>query len=146
MLCLGDFVCRVAKQIQALHDLEIAHLDLRLDNICYSSNFEPVLIDLDRAKHISIWGPSSVYPGSIMYRHSPKFEGREHDWLQLACIILWVLTSDMQLSYHQQTLDIDHGIVRDKFFLSLYKKGNETTIGLGAMSRTTVPMPCLKSI
>lgn len=121
-LCLGDFVCKVAPKIRALHQCEFGHLDLRIDNICFNDNFEPILIDLDRATSASLFGSKDIYPNSVMY--NSKFDLYAHDWLQLGCIILWALTRHIQgTSYHNQTLSVDHQIVRDKFFLSLYNHG-----------------------
>ena len=39
----------VVRAILELHNHKIAHWDIRLPNICYNSNFDPVLIDLDRS-------------------------------------------------------------------------------------------------
>ena len=46
--CLFSLVKEVATTIEALHRLGFAHQDVRLPNICFSSQFKPVLIDIDR--------------------------------------------------------------------------------------------------
>ena len=43
----------MCKAIDELHRVpQLAHLDIRLDNVCFDSNCEAVLIDLERAKRI----------------------------------------------------------------------------------------------
>ncbi len=116
-LCLGDFVCKVAQQILALHQCEFAHLDLRIDNICFNDNFEPILIDLDRATSAFLFGYKDIYPNSVMY--NSKFDLYAHDWLHLGCIILWALTRHIQGTYHKQTLSVDHPIIKDIFSFPL---------------------------
>lgn len=120
-LCLGDFVSKVKDSISKLHTKGFAHLDLRLDNICFDANFYPVLIDLDRARRFIVFGASDVYPHSCMY--CITLDAVQHDWRQLGIIILWVLTRDQQPSYHQQTLLVDHSIVSHPFLTSLINKG-----------------------
>ena len=72
--CLGSLIPKIFVVLNKLHGtLEIAHLDVKLENICYSGNvtgsMKAVLIDLDR------WEPADSparllhtrYPGSVMY-------------------------------------------------------------------------------
>ena len=115
--------------INLLHEQNLTHLDIRLDNICYDEKYNPILIDLDRAMPTNRWNSRCVYPNSVMYRHSIEFKGEEQYWLQLACIILWVLTEEQQpkrgesSAYHKQTISIQHDLVKDMFFLKLFNKG-----------------------
>ena len=49
--CLKDYVEGVYSAIQILHnELGYAHLDIRIENICFNKDFNIVLIDLDRAE------------------------------------------------------------------------------------------------
>lgn len=43
------FVRSVVKAIQELHRFNTAHLDIRLENICFNTNNEAILIDIDRS-------------------------------------------------------------------------------------------------
>lgn len=120
--CLGDFVSQILLAIESLHKCGLAHLDIRLDNICISEDYKPILIDLDRARSTDMWSHNFVYPHSVMYKCDGDFMGVQHDWLQLACIILWVLTEDIQpSSYHFQNFNVDHDVVKNKFFVGLRK-------------------------
>lgn len=124
--CLGDFVSRVSQKIEFLHAQQVAHLDIRINNICFNNDCEPILIDLDRSRKFNQLKAHDIYPDSVMY--NPKFDAEQHDWLQLGYLILWVLTSHLRhLSYHKQDLLVDHSIVRNHFFQSLINKGNVYT-------------------
>ena len=62
---------------QMHNHLHIAHLDVRLENICYDAEMKPVLIDLDRWQMAdeNAWKLPSLYPGSVMYEkplHLPE--------------------------------------------------------------------------
>ena len=49
--CLQHFFCEVRSVIGQLHDTyKLAHMDIRLDNICFNQQFKPLLIDLDRSE------------------------------------------------------------------------------------------------
>ena len=58
--CLKQFLFRIATALNELHaKYEIAHLDVRIPNICFlekNNTFQVVLIDLDRhqARELSI--------------------------------------------------------------------------------------------
>lgn len=124
--CLGDFVMQVATCVTQLHAHFLAHLDLRIENICFhKDSYSPVLIDLDRSSPFTLFGNSDIYSNSVMY--SSQLNADQHDWRQLGCIILWTLTQELQDSYHKQSIFIDDATVRalakDKFFNTLWTKG-----------------------
>ena len=51
--CLQHFFSEVRSVIGQLHDTyKLAHMDIRLDNICFNQQFKPILIDLDRSEVI----------------------------------------------------------------------------------------------
>jgi len=68
--CLRNFIIEVYGALDSLHQhLQFAHLDVRLENICYSNGYKAVLIDFDRAAYAKDKADqlSEVYPKSIMY-------------------------------------------------------------------------------
>jgi len=52
---LKDYVEGVYSAIQTLHnELGYAHLDIRVENICFNKDYKLALIDLDRAEKATI--------------------------------------------------------------------------------------------
>lgn len=124
--CLGDFVMQVATCVTQLHAHSLAHLDLMIQNICFhKDSYSPVLIDLDRSSPFALFSNSDIHSNSVMY--SSQLNADQHDWRQLGCMILWMLTHELQDSYHEQSIFIDDVTVRalakDKFFNALWTKG-----------------------
>lgn len=84
------FVRTVVRAIQELHRFNTAHLDIRLENICFNANLEAILIDIDRsctktrkASHL-FWR----YSQAEMYRCESDVWTCEHlDWKQLGLLI-----------------------------------------------------------
>lgn len=65
-----EFVVKVVHAIDELHGMGIAHLDLRLENICVDElAFAPILIDLDQSRQLC-----SGLPGKEMYGESHMYE------------------------------------------------------------------------
>ena len=66
--CLGHFMRELCGTLCILHDKDFAHLDLRLENICFDDNDKLVLVDLDRCTSTSNFsdadGTSAL---SVMY-------------------------------------------------------------------------------
>ena len=50
--CLKDLAELVMTSLEKLHDLGIAHNDIRLPNVSFNENFEAVLIDMDMCTSI----------------------------------------------------------------------------------------------
>ena len=66
------FVDGVIKCVKALHYVDIAHLDIRLENVCFDDQGSAVLIDLDRStdktmliQNIPRYGKSEMYSDFI---------------------------------------------------------------------------------
>ena len=84
------FFVVLLEAINALHDVGIAHLDVRLENICYKEDGMVVLIDLDRSlptdcPAITL---SSYYGNSLMYRPgNDDWTCKQQDMRQLAILI-----------------------------------------------------------
>lgn len=50
--CLQDLVKGLKVALDELHALKMSHNDVRLPNICFNSNFDPVFIDVDRCHQL----------------------------------------------------------------------------------------------
>ena len=102
----------VISAIEELHSCGIAHLDIRLDNICFKDEDDlstAILIDLDRSK-----SATSSYCGDANYKKScmyaiPEKLANEHvtnsmmDWVQLGYMLIWILLKHAGVapdSYH----------------------------------------------
>ena len=88
--CLQHFFSEVRSVIGQLHDTyKLAHMDIRLDNICFNQQFKPILIDLDRSEMLGTdLGEESVY-ASCMSRRA--MSPGKTDWMQLGWMIAWIL-------------------------------------------------------
>ena len=88
--CLQHFFCEVRSVIGQLHDTyKLAHMDIRLDNICFNQQFKPLLSDLDRSEVLGTdLGEESAY-ASCMSRSDLSPE--KTDWMQLGWMIAWIL-------------------------------------------------------
>ena len=88
--CLQHFFSEVRSVIGQLHDTyKLAHMDIRLDNICFTQQFKPILIDLDRSEGI---GTERVYQSAYASCMSRKdMSPVKTDWMQLGWLIAWIL-------------------------------------------------------
>ena len=96
----------------ALHELhstkEIAHLDVRLDNICFtrSTQKQVQLIDLDRCEPSKDDVITSLYKPSDMYRPKPGWKNYQLDWKCVGLLICFVLDRNVRPEdYHQMISD-----------------------------------------
>ena len=100
-----DFVKSVCEAINELHDdFNIAHLDLRLANICISTNtpLSVQLIDLDRSDEaIKPFRYSSLtFHASVMYEvPTPEWKLSQLDWRQLG-IMVHAFLNNIHDGYH----------------------------------------------
>ena len=91
--------------VDDLHSHNVAHLDIRLPNICFKStsggnDLVAILIDLERAKN-KIKSILSESYSSCMYRTGWTLE--DIDFLQVYWMALWLLLDDVHvttMSYH----------------------------------------------
>ena len=73
-----------------LHSFNMAHLDIRVDNICVNSNSDLVFIDLDR----SVNNPErKAYNFNHMYQNKQYsvevgWNFRQVDWLQVGYLLM----------------------------------------------------------
>ena len=119
--CLYNLVKEVAHTIQDLHALDWAHQDIRLDNICYNADYQPVLIDLDRVHNVMEY-PPVIYPDSCMY--TVGFDAQQMDWLQLGWLAAWAYCGPSETEYHNRRLeDLPQQCQNDTFLMDLMKEG-----------------------
>ena len=96
--CLEDFVRNTAIAIKELHDHGVAHLDIRLPNICFvneKSKFRVMLIDLDRSRpseHIE----ANVYIGEMYEKVKEDWCYAQLDWKQFGLLIARIVYPDTE--------------------------------------------------
>ena len=96
--CLHDLVQEMYDVISRFRQDGWAHQDIRLDNICFTKEFRPILIDLDRVCRVT--GGVTEYD-TCMYKAglSPS----QIDWIQLGWLAAWAYCSpDRNDNYHQR--------------------------------------------
>ena len=79
--CLLNLIEELYEILNNLHDqAAFAHLDLRLENVCFDANYKVMLIDLDRAAESTKNAANlpTEYPGSIMF--SKPDDLKEEQW------------------------------------------------------------------
>lgn len=107
--CLHDLVLKVADTIQKLHLHGYAHLDVRLENICFRCEDDKktcivVLIDLDTLQEVD----KRPFNVSTESRMGCKPKGKDNtylDWTQLGMLAAYVLchpTSITNRQYHSK--------------------------------------------
>ena len=106
---LVSFIRRVIVAVNEMHDLKLAHLDIRADNVCFR-NSEPVLIDLDRSMELNTPAAEiqSLYASSdhsSMYSSFPELKERataSHiDWKQVAIMAYAIYSFPKDVKYHK---------------------------------------------
>lgn len=98
--CFKPLVHGVRTAIEELHKYDMAHLDIRLPNLCfrkYEGNCTVLLIDLERAKH-GIDTPWCGDCNSCMYKKDDTLN--QIDYRQLYWMSIWILSYPAVLDYH----------------------------------------------
>lgn len=121
--CLREFMRCVSIALNEFHANGWTHQDVRLPNICFSSSFQPVFIDVDRMRGARL--RHTVDEDSCMYFPSLNNNGHgslKNDWRQLGWLIAWVL--DPVPDYHGRKFEtLPDDIKRDGFLKKLIKEG-----------------------
>ena len=102
--CLQDFVRKVVAALQEFHKLNLAHLDVRLPNLCINENFDVVLIDVDFSKAITVRPPISS--SSCLYNipSTPsdiRPAGQRTDYMQVGWMIAYIIDSSDDEHYRK---------------------------------------------
>ena len=123
--CLRDFVTQLHTALESVHAFGIEHCDVRLDNICFRSDFSVVFIDLDYAcarEKITWECKFSMFKfknQSCMYGN---LNVESLDFVQLGYLILWVS--------HFGHIDVNNGFTfmgNEQYHkMNLYCIDNET--------------------
>ena len=88
--CLRDLMMKLKGAISEYHSLRYAHQDIRLENVCFNNQYEPVLIDIDRS--VDIETAAVIHGESCMY--VPGMTPEQIDWIQLGWLAAWVIYYD----------------------------------------------------
>jgi len=98
--CLIDLIQQIKSALLELHGyigFPIAHMDLRLPNVCFTNDYSVTLIDLDRCEPAD--QPQRArytYSKSDMYMCSMEWENSQLDWRALGLMICYVLDEHLQ--------------------------------------------------
>lgn len=86
-----EYVEKVAAALQTLHKHRIAHLDVRFENICYSSKKEVKFIDFDRWAFATRYVETHFqkYNRAEMYRTERGWTAAHLDWKQFGTDLLF---------------------------------------------------------
>ena len=81
---LFTFVSSVVFSLNELHNgLGLAHLDIRLDNVCFDSDNRAILIDLDRCQNVNDDVVAKVAAKSLMYPYHSDWVYGQWDYVQV---------------------------------------------------------------
>ena len=116
--CLREFVQCLHATIKAFHNEGYAHLDIRLENVCFDEHFRPILVDLDRS--VLIEDGADSYESSCMYRSGKT--GNELDYIQLGWLIAWVVEPGSD--YHGRVC-LPKKYKTDPFLIKLISEGKQ---------------------
>ena len=101
--CLPDLADGIIEGLKALHKLHLAHLDVRLPNVCVGEDFQVKLIDFDRSSSSS---DVAEYGRKFMYTYEMKERIVQYlDWKQFG-LLLFTLSS-YNGDKHQSELNKD---------------------------------------
>ena len=110
------YVKSVVSALHELHGQGIAHLDIRVENICFNESNHAVLIDLDcsqKASHSLVSRPDS---GSLLYIYKDGWTYKQWDYVQLAIMIGRIVEPAINKSeYHTRIPTFKHKFL-DKMF------------------------------
>ncbi len=117
---LRTFVHDLVEAITELHEVGYAHLDIRLENVCFNECKHAILIDLDR----SVEKREHAFPdygSSQMYRSENDLWVAENcDWKQLSILIHYILNEEI-VDYHG--IQIFRDTYSDLFLYTLFSEG-----------------------
>ncbi len=117
---LRTFVHDLVEAITELHEVGYAHLDIRLENVCFNECGHAILIDLDRSVEIR-WSSFKDYGSSQMYRsENVLWVAENYDWKQLSILIHYILNEEI-VDYHG--IQIFRDTYSDLFLYTLFSEG-----------------------
>ena len=119
---LIPFVSSVVFALQELHAAGLAHLDIRLENVCFDSNNRAVLIDLDRSEPVNDT-VCAIVGDSVMYPYHSTWVYQQWDYTQLGIMIARLLSPGTREEYHTVKPPLPHA-----FLAQLVDDGEHSTV------------------
>ena len=115
---------KVCAALEELHGIGYAHGDLRLPNVCFSSVYDAVLIDMDRCTRINENKQSELCvqlgDKSCMYQMPETIDGvlngKRLDYIQLGWLLVWML--NCEADYHKRKWEEQPQDIQSDQFLS----------------------------
>lgn len=106
-----------------LHDAGIAHMDIRLENICFLANGDAILIDVDRScmKTSSANSTAVKYGKSTMYTRNKglrNWTAENLHWRQVAIMLKSIVCTELRYYHEIEVKPEDSG-----FLYELYNNG-----------------------
>ena len=118
--CLKGLMSNLHVAIEAYHSDSWAYVDIRLENVCFNLNFQPVLIDLDRSIDTGFTFACEAYTDSCMYAF---MTGEQLDYLQLGWLAIWIAMPSSVDYHHKKFDDLPEEYKIDAFLTKLIKEG-----------------------
>ena len=124
-LCLSSLLPKLKEALDELHSNNIAHMDVRLENICFKHNGSVQLIDLDRCLPTSVG--EHVLSESDMYEVPSNWKNSQIDFRAVGMMLCYVLSQEEILDYHKMVRNgmVDQWKDNHKFIKSLLECGKE---------------------
>ena len=122
--CLYSLVENVAAELEGLHRTDnVAHLDVRLENICFRrSTGSVIFIDFDRFEEADTLANFHTVYNSVMYDSGRDWTCEQLDWKQLGLMIAWIICG--YHDYHNIKLEKLHSeLLQDQFLHDLLYEG-----------------------
>lgn len=139
---LVKYVSGVVLALKELHEFGMAHLDVRMDNVCFDSDNNVVLIDLDRSQVVDEEISSVSTKESLMYPVKSDWTYRNWDWRQLALMIVHILCPRSGNDYHTVEPNFNTPLLDHVFLKTLYNDGKPFSLQFSALSPSCLPYRC----
>ena len=120
---LIPFVSSVLFALNELHGLGLAHLDIRLANVCFDSDNRAILIDLDRCKDVNNCALAMVGTKSLMYPYHSDWVYGQWDYVQLGLMIACIICPVSAAEYHTVEPRWSQPPLNHGFLEKLYREG-----------------------
>ena len=125
---LISFVSSVVFALDELHELGLAHLDVRLDNVCFDSDNRAILIDLDRCQNANVPVFAGMGTESLMYPFHSDWVYRQWDYVQLGLMIARIICPVSGAEYHTVEPPWSQPPLNHGFLEKLYREGENKIV------------------
>ena len=124
---LTVYLRSVVAALTELHGHNLAHLDVRLENICFDEANRAVFIDLDRSEQAD--SSVSFKRKSLMYTYVESWTYKQWDWRQLGLLLVRVLQPVSSAEeYHTKEPDFRNPSLEHAFLRTLYHDGKNSVM------------------